>query len=161
MLIASCDETNTPTDAVEIREAESHLRIRLPNDLKEYLIRQNGGFFRSLRILTPFDPVEGDRLESLFGINPKFSGKSTYDCDEHDDDLLDWIGDPGNLMLFENNNPIVVLPIGRTLLGHLVVIRYKDGSPIGYEIKMARNPIGFAEIAEDFSGLMSLCTLIQ
>jgi len=128
-LVDACAESNLPTTRSEIQSLQKLLRIRFPEDYISYLLEQNGGFFRNILIKTPWHPLSGDRLESIYHVDSmrveRSWESSPGEADEYD--LDDAVGCIQSVLLFQHERPIRYLPVASTLLGHLIVMEFTDG----------------------------------
>jgi hypothetical protein len=96
-----------PTEQ-QVAELESRLRVELPEDYRQYLLEFNGGVFDDPEILSPENSFPQRGLEVMYGVAT------------HSPSLE--LGQPADIALFDNNDPLIALPIGGTSLGDLVVL---------------------------------------
>ena len=92
----------------QIAAFERWLGVELPADYRQFISEFNGGIFDEPEIETDHQDCRGDALTFLHGIN---SG------DEETE-----LGTPSFMTLFEGNDPPILLPIGYTALGGILVL---------------------------------------
>ncbi len=91
-------------------ELERRLKIRLPQEYRSFLLEFNGGYFEDADIVPVEEGCPQDGLDYLCGIA---SG---------DGQMLSELGNAIDVDLFDNNDPMVSLPIGGTGMGGLIVL---------------------------------------
>ena len=92
----------------QVAALEERLGVELPGDYRQYLLDFNGGFFEDPEILSPDNNCPRRGLDAMFGIG----------ADEPSVEL----GTPQKIALFDDNDPLAVLPIGRTGFGDLITL---------------------------------------
>lgn len=127
-------------------DVEARIGIDLPADYREFLLRYNGGYFTEPKINAPAEGCPRDRLCSMRGIGAprKFSEFAS----------------PGDLALFDDNDPPQILPIGYTLMGNLIFIvtHPEDNGCIGLKKASSQDCFFLARGIEGFFGLLAECT---
>ncbi len=105
-----------PSEA-QLSELESRIRIRFPEDYRQFVLNFNGGYFKCPEIAPVGEgcPLEG--LDSLFGIG------ASHPTSE--------LATPLDLALFDDNDPLKILPIGRTGMGGLIILDTAPGEGQG------------------------------
>lgn len=140
-LIRLCDFPNPPTNESAIIALQEVLDLRFPEQFNQYLLQQNGGFFRCVSIKTPWHPEPGrDQLESIYHVDVDRVMESWKALDkmiEEDLESLpgnwdqyeldDAIGCVQSVFLLQDEKPIDCLPIARTGLGHIVYMIFDNG----------------------------------
>ena len=98
-----------------ISELENKIGVQLPATYRDYLLKFNGGFFVDPTIVedTSIDRPE-DGLTYLRGIS------ATHDSAE--------LGSRQSLALYDDNDPVCVLPIGGTIMGNLLLMYVEYGA---------------------------------
>ncbi len=138
-----------PTEA-EIAALERRLKIQFPLDYRGYLAQFNGGAFRDARIVFP-EPItvtwrDGlvthieDDLDEMHGLHATFKSGE--------------LGKQSDLSLFENNDPIQLLPIGYTAVGCLLLLDLYPGNEGEILIKFPNEKA--YQIADDIGAFFSL-----
>lgn len=107
----------------EIELLEGRLEIRFPDRYREYLMSFNGGFFSNAEIVFP-EPItiqwrDGEATHKQNSLKQMFGFHSSHPYAE--------IGRETDINLFDDNNPIQLLPIGRTGMGSLLLIDILEG----------------------------------
>ncbi len=92
----------------EILRIESRIGVRLPDDYRWFLAKFNGGIFNEPRILPPSKDCPVDRLTGLNGIGAN--------------DAIAELASNDDLTLFDDNDPVQVLPVGFTMMGGLILL---------------------------------------
>lgn len=101
-----CKERFPSPSETDVCNLEDKLRISLPPDYRQYLLKYNGGFFNEPDIIPPRKGPPLDCLTYMHGI------RATHPIAE--------IG--SNVSLFDDNMPPQILPIGYTLMGNLILL---------------------------------------
>ena len=107
----------------EIVLLEERLNMRFPSHYRDYLLSYNGGFFSNAVIVFP-EPItvmwrDGkvthaqNIMEQMWGLH------STHHCAE--------LGKRSDITLFDDNDPIQLLPIGYTTMGSLLLLDMLSG----------------------------------
>lgn len=112
-----CEERfSLPTEA-DVLALEKRLKITLPEHYRNYLLNWNGGYFLE-PCITP--PEEGGVLDcptssfqTMFGI-----GAPLID----DGDVYAELGQLSDILTWDNNDPVIMLPIGDTVMGAYIVM---------------------------------------
>lgn len=84
------------------------MKVALPDDYRSFLLEYNGGRFRNPKINAPYPNLRVENLDLLKGVNTSERWAE--------------FGLPADLVLFEDNDPPQVLPIGSTQSGNLILI---------------------------------------
>jgi len=92
----------------QVAELESRLGVAFPGDYRQYLLEFNGGTFDDPEILSPEEHFPRRGLSVMYGVASPFPGTE--------------LGEPWEINLFDNNDPLIALPIGGTSLGDLVIL---------------------------------------
>jgi hypothetical protein len=96
-----------PTEK-QVSDLEERLGLALPSDYRQFVLDFNGGFFNDPRIVSASDGRCLDGLTVMDGI-----GATDPSAELASDDKL---------VLFEDNDPIELLPVGYTLKGGLLLL---------------------------------------
>lgn len=99
-----------PTEQ-QIVELEQRIKVSFPDDYRRFLLEYNGGYFSEPYIEPPIDTDEGCphlALNLLKGI-----GASHPEAE---------LARPGDLVLFDDNDPPKVIPIGDTPENSLIML---------------------------------------
>ena len=102
-----------PTEG-DLRLIESAIKARLPDEYREFILRFNGGFFDDPPV-PPNESCPGFTIAYLHGIC------ATHRCAELGSDVG----------LFDNNDPALILPIGGTPGGHLLMMNVGEDADHG------------------------------
>lgn len=106
---AFCTQRFIPLPTEEqVAEIERRMEVDLPDDFRAYILEFNGGYFSGPGIVAYADGCPQDRLNSLSGIGAL-------------DDFAE-LANPGDLSMFEDNDPVQTLPIGDTTMGNLLAL---------------------------------------
>jgi hypothetical protein len=125
----------------QIAALERRLGVELPADYRKFISQFNGGIFDEPEIETDHQDCHGDALTFLHGIN---SG------DEETE-----LGASSFMALFEENHPPILIPIGYTALGGILVLVVEEEGRGAIALKKAFG--GFYHLAdgiEEFFGLL-------
>jgi hypothetical protein len=95
--------------ASQLETLERRIGVVFPDDYREFVLQYNGGYFNAPLIAPVVDECPSESLSNLFGIG------SPYPCAE--------LGEPATLTLFDDNEPPIIVPIGGTTLGGLIILR--------------------------------------
>jgi hypothetical protein len=111
----------------DVMDLEQRLGISLPEDYRDFLLRYNGGYFTEPVIEPPDLGTLRDRLTHLKGIG------ASHPTAE--------LGRPRDLALFDDNDPLEILPIGYTIMGGLIfLVAHADGfGEIGLKAAFGRS----------------------
>ena len=96
-----------PTEQ-QVAELESRLGVELPEDYRQYLLEFNGGVFNNPVISSPDESCPRQGLFVLYGVESKLDGTR--------------LGEPWQIALFDDNDPLIALPIGDTAFGDLIIL---------------------------------------
>ena len=100
---------NSLPSSEQVATLESTLGVSLPPEYRQFLLERNGGTFnrgKFRRLIISFEDNKGDCLDSLYGIGAR---KTCGDlCRE--------------AVLFDDDRPCRLVPIGYTALGVLLLI---------------------------------------
>jgi hypothetical protein len=124
----------------QIAALERRLGVELPADYRKFISQFNGGIFDEPEIETNHHDCRGDALTFLHGIN---SG------DEETE-----LGDPGFMALFEGNDPPILIPIGYTALGGILVLVVEEEGRGAIALKKAFG--GFYHLADGIEEFFEL-----
>jgi hypothetical protein len=92
----------------QIAAIERRLGVELPDDYREFILKYNGGYFSEPEIRPVVEGCPQDALTCLWGI-----GASHEEAE---------LGTTASLVLFDDNDPPQILPIGHTALGGLIIL---------------------------------------
>lgn len=126
----------------DVSNLEARLKISLPPHYRRFLLEYNGGCFSDPNpYMTPLHkecPVDG--LDALWGIG----ATRTFAELGHDVDL------------FDDNEPLIVLPIGYTGMGNLLYMPVgEDGNgSVCLKLKYCWTSFELADTMEEFFGLL-------
>ncbi len=87
---------------------EHRIGVVLPQDYRQFILRFNGGYFNEPEITPVGEGCPQDGLTCLHGI-----GASHWEAELASDFYL---------TLFEENDPPIILPIGHTSMGGLIIL---------------------------------------
>jgi SMI1/KNR4 family protein SUKH-1 len=90
----------------QVAALERRIGVSLPEDYRRYILEFNGGWFTEPDIVPPIKECPLDCLDFMNGI------AATHPCAE--------LASAADLALFTDNDPIQLLPIGYTSMGHLI-----------------------------------------
>jgi hypothetical protein len=124
----------------QIAALERRLGVELPADYRKFISEFNGGIFDEPEIETDHQDCRGDALTFLHGIN---SG------DEETE-----LGAPSFMALFEENDPPILIPIGYTALGGILVLVVEEEGRGAIVLKQAFG--GFFHLADHIEELFGL-----
>lgn len=96
-----------PTEQ-QLNALETRIGVTFPDDYREFLLNFNGAYFSDPQIIPPDAACPSDGLESMFGIG------ATHPTVE--------LGRVSDLVLFQDNDPPQIVPIGETCCGHLIIL---------------------------------------
>lgn len=96
-----------PTEQ-QVAELESRLGVELPEDYRQYLLEFNGGVFDNPEIVSPDEQCPGRGLETMYGVASPIESAE--------------LGKPWEIALFDDNDPLIALPIGDTAFGDLIIL---------------------------------------
>jgi len=109
-----------PTEK-EIAYLEESCKLRLPPDYRNFLQHYGGGLFSEPCILPSVNNCPQDSLTSMYGIHSPYSFAT--------------LGNLGDILTFEDNDPPIVIPIGDTVMNSwiLVMIHPEDCGKIVFK----------------------------
>jgi hypothetical protein len=105
---AFCEERFPLPSERDVSALERHLGIAFPVDFRKYIKDYNGGFFSEPAFRGPNPECPDCLLSLMHGI------RATDKCAE--------LGSDADMVLFSDNDPIQVLPIGATAGGNLLLL---------------------------------------
>ena len=125
----------------QVAALERQMHAPLPADFRRFILEYNGGIFNEPDITPTTEDCPDDRLTVLNGIGADYHG--------------DVLG--ADVSLFDGNDPVLILPIGYTLMGNLLVVFIGDDDD-GYIYMKKAGADNFYELAENIEGFFSLLT---
>jgi hypothetical protein len=137
-----CRFPNKPVSLASVQKIESQLEIVLPEDYRSYLMEFNCGTFRKLDFAVASPENSTDRLQSLFGIEEGIVGD-------------EYLGDEGDLELFDDNWPLRILPIGLTELSYMLLMRFEAGEFQEILMKRPYDSDGFTHLVGSFDEILT------
>lgn len=137
-----CTDRFPQPTAAEIAELEGRLGVELPADYREFLLQYNGGNFNEPDIVPPEDDCPLDCLNCLWGIG------ATHESAE--------LASPDKLVIFDDNFPCQILPIGYTLMGNMIILitHPEDNGCIALKKAFSDDTFFLAEGIEGFFELL-------
>lgn len=96
--------------AQQIDVFEAKIGRVLPRSYRSFLLSYNGGYFDEPSFTAPFEDGFSDRLNHLYGIGTQ----------NREDDLVN------NIDIFTDNLPVLLLPIGYTMMGNLLIMPFES-----------------------------------
>lgn len=105
---AFCTERFPLPTEEDVAELESRLGIPFPADFRDYLLKYNGGYFTEPEIIPATTDCPLDCLTAMYGIR---APDPTFE-----------IASRASLLLFDENDPPKLLPIGDTMMGNLIFL---------------------------------------
>jgi hypothetical protein len=102
----------TPTEQ-DILDLEERISARLPDHYREFLLGWNGGIFKEPRIIGGQEDHPVESLVYLSGIHASVQ--------------IAELGNKRDLALFDDNEPPIIMPIGATRTGCLLMITTVTG----------------------------------
>lgn len=105
-----------PSEA-QVAELELRIGVRLPDDYRRFVRRYNGGYFKCPEITPVGEGCPLETLEILFGI-----GVSHEEAE---------LATDSDLVLFDDNTPPKILPIGRRGMAGLITLDTAPGEGQG------------------------------
>jgi len=127
-----------PTEA-EVRALEQRIHGKFPPDYRRFLLEYNGGYFTEPEIKTDVEGCPEDLLTYMHGLHAS-----------HEEAEL---GD--GVDLFDDNDPLLIIPIGSTPMGHLIILDTAPGEGNG-DIYFKEAYGDFYHIAEGIEEFFSL-----
>jgi len=126
-----------PSEA-EVDALERRLNTRFPEDHRRFLLSYNGGHFEDAPFATQRHPQFRDRLTFLNGI------RAAHPSEE--------VGSEGDITLFEENDPLEILPIGYTIMGNLlfIVLHPEDFGNIGLKLCDSEDSLYLGDSVQEF-----------
>ena len=91
----------------QVAALEERIRVTFPDDFREFILEFNGGYFNEPDIETVGD-APPSVLKCLFGIDASHPSSE--------------LGSRSSIVLFEDNDPPKILPIGSTPTGGLIIL---------------------------------------
>ncbi len=137
-----CRERFASPSETQVASLERRIGVNFPDDYRQFLLDYNGGYFTEPQIVPPSDECPRDRLTFMHGI-----GASHPTAD---------LAEASALLLFDDNDPPLVVPIGYTLDGgHDPVVHAPGEATGGVIYKQAFGDCFFlAESIGEFFGLL-------
>ncbi|HEX4143447.1 MAG TPA: SMI1/KNR4 family protein [Pirellulales bacterium] len=86
-------------------------------DYRRFILQFNGGYFADPLITPVGQGCPTECLDSLFGIGASHPSSE--------------LGDPADIGLFDGNDPPIIVPIGRTAVGGLIILDTAPGEERG------------------------------
>jgi hypothetical protein len=105
-----------PSEA-RLSELESRIGLTFPDDYRRFVLQFNGGYFKCPEITPVGDGCPLETLQILFGI-----------AASHQEAEL---ATPGDMLLFDDNVPPKIVPIGRTGMAGLIILDTAPGEGQG------------------------------
>jgi len=105
-----------PSEA-QLAELEKRIGVKFPEDYRRFVLEFNGGYFNEPEITPVGEGCPLDTLEILFGI-----GASHEEAE---------LATDSDLVLFDDNDPPKILPIGRTGMAGLIILDTAPGEGQG------------------------------
>ena len=105
-----------PTEA-QLADLEKRIGVRFPEDYRQFVLKFNGGYFNEPEITPVGENCPLETLESLFGIG------ASHETSE--------LGQATDILLFDDNNPPKIVPIGDTGMGGLIILDTAPGEGQG------------------------------
>ena len=96
-----------PTE-MQVSALEQRIKIDFPDDYRQFLLEFNGGYFNEPEIEPGSDGCPQATLEMLFGMGAPHRVAE--------------LGRLSHLSLFDDNDPPIILPIGSTGMGGLIIL---------------------------------------
>jgi len=127
-----------PTEA-DVQALEQRLHGVFPPDYRDFLLEYNGGYFTEPLIETDVEGCPSDLLTDMYGIHALRRGAE--------------LGN--NADLFDDNDPLLIIPIGSTPMGHLIILDTAPGEGNG-DIYFKEAFGDFYHIAEGIEEFFSL-----
>jgi len=103
-----CTERFPLPSEQQVAELERRIGVTLPDDYRRFVLAYNGGYFSEPHIVPPSEECPLDRLTFMHGI-----------CASHPTAEL---ASDADLVLFTENDPPQIVPIGYTIMGHLILL---------------------------------------
>ena len=113
----SCTERFPLPSAAQLEELEQRIGVRFPEDYRRYILALNGGCFSDAEITPMGEGCPLAHLDIMYGIG------APYPVAE--------LGAIESIALFDDNDPPQIVPIGRTALGHLIILDTAPGDGQG------------------------------
>jgi hypothetical protein len=92
----------------EVAALEHRIGITLPEHFRRFVLDYNGGWFNSPAIEPDSPNCPVDALDVLYGIGASHPSAE--------------LASPADIALFDDNDPLQVLPIGYTVMGNLLIL---------------------------------------
>jgi hypothetical protein len=96
-----------PSEA-QLAELEQRIGVVFPDDYRHYILGFNGGYFSEPDIVQVVEGRPQDGLSCMFGMG------APHETAE--------LGREPDLRLFDGNDPPIIVPIGSTALGGLIIL---------------------------------------
>jgi hypothetical protein len=105
-----------PSEA-QLAQLETRIGVRFPEDYRRFVLEFNGGYFNEPEITPVGEGCPLDTLEILCGIGASHSEAE--------------LATPSDLVLFDDNDPPKIIPIGRTGMAGLIILDTAPGEGQG------------------------------
>jgi hypothetical protein len=105
-----------PTEG-QLADLERRIDIVFPDDYRQFILKFNGGYFCKPDITPVGEGCPQDALTYLSGIG------ASHEYAE--------LGRPATLLLFDDNVPPKILPVGYTIMGGLIILDTAPGEGRG------------------------------
>ncbi len=105
-----------PTEQ-QLADLEQRIGIRFAEDYREFILKFNGGYFKCPEITPVGEGCPPATLDIMFGI-----GASHHSAE---------LAVPGDLSIFDDNDPPKIVPIGSTGMGGLIILDTAPGEGNG------------------------------
>ena len=125
----------------QLDELEQRIHVRFPEDYRRFVLEFNGGYFNEPEITPVGEGCPQDGLTCLHGI-----GSSHWDSE---------LGEASRLALFDDNDPPLIVPIGDTETGGLIILITEPEGRGEVFLKQAFGEFYYlADGIEEFFGLL-------
>jgi hypothetical protein len=124
----------------QVADLEERMGVTFPDDYRRFLLTYNGGFFTEPHIVPPDEDCPLDRLRFMHGIGAAHPTAEL--CKKSD------------LALFDDNDPPEVVPIGTTIMGHLILLITHPEGRGSVLLRTFDESFFLAEGIEEFFGLL-------
>lgn len=129
-----------PSEA-DVTALEQRIGVTLPDDYRRYLLEYNGGFFDDALIPQHGEDRPLTELETMNGIG------AADECAE--------LGLRQDILLFDDNEPPQILPIGRTLGNYLILLVTHPDENGSILLRTFTESFWLADGIEDFFALLA------
>jgi len=101
----------------QLSALEQRIGVVFPEDYRRFILEFNGGYFKCPEITPVGDECPQSTLDSLFGIG------ASHPTAE--------LGRRRDIVLFDDNDPPKIVPVGRTGMGGLIILDTAPGDGQG------------------------------